>query len=79
MNQLLQDFGTCDQGISEHRPARRAEPRASGADSLGDCTTEPRELTHPRARAILSAHDRHLGCRQWIAAAAYLSAGLDDE
>ncbi|MFF0490277.1 hypothetical protein ACWDSJ_36050 [Nocardia sp. NPDC003482] len=56
-------------------------PRDSvgAADSIGDCGIEPRELTYRRARAILGAHDRHLGCRQWIAAAAYLSAGLDDE
>ncbi|MBF6149476.1 hypothetical protein A5780_17715 [Nocardia sp. 852002-20019_SCH5090214] len=71
MNQLLQHSGTCDHGTSEHR--------TSGADQVGDCATEPRELTYPRARAILYAHDRHLSCRQWIAAAAYLSAGLDDE
>lgn len=45
----------------------------------GECAVEPRELTYKRARAILHAHDRHLGCRQWIAAAAYLSAGLNDE
>ena len=45
----------------------------------GDCAVEPPDLTYLRARAILRAHDRHTGCRQWIAAAAYLSAGLDDE
>jgi hypothetical protein len=58
------------QGTREH--ARNVTPP-------GECGVEPRDLTYPRARAILHAHDRHLGCRQWIAAAAYLSAGLDDE
>jgi hypothetical protein len=52
---------------------------SSGVEGFDDCATEPGNLTFPRARIILRAHDRHLGCRQWIAAAAYLSAGLDDE
>jgi|GEM_PF-5047431 hypothetical protein len=39
----------------------------------GDCGVEPPDLTYSRASIILRAHDRHLGCRQWIAAAAYLS------
>ncbi|MCM6772106.1 hypothetical protein NDR87_02560 [Nocardia sp. CDC159] len=65
MTQMLQHSGTCDS--------------IDGTDAIGDCAVEPRELTYRRARAILGAHDRHLGCRQWIAAAAYLSAGLDDE
>ena len=60
------------------RPAGTREP-LGGAVPAGDCGTEPLELTYARARAILRAHDRHVGCRQWIAAAAYLSAGLDDE
>ncbi|MCX4092616.1 hypothetical protein [Nocardia sp. alder85J] len=51
----------------------------SGVEGFDDCGTEPGNLTFRRARNILHAHDRHLGCRQWIAAAAYLSAGLDDE
>ncbi|WP_227982653.1 hypothetical protein [Nocardia spumae] len=71
MNQLLQHSGTCEHSTSERR--------ATGADPAGDCATEPHGLTYPRARAILHAHDRHMTCRQWIAAAAYLSAGLDDE
>ncbi|MEV5653033.1 hypothetical protein AB0L57_32680 [Nocardia sp. NPDC052254] len=70
MSHLLQHSRICDQ---------RAERRTAGADPAGDCANEPRELTHPRARAILHAHDRHMSCRQWVAAAAYLSAGLDDE
>jgi hypothetical protein len=65
MNQLLQPSGPCDS--------------TDGAAAAGDCATEPRDLTDPGARAILRAHDRHVGCRQWIAAAAYLSADLDDE
>ncbi|RDI67801.1 hypothetical protein [Nocardia pseudobrasiliensis] len=65
MTQMLQHSGPCDS--------------VGSADSIGDCADEPRELTYRRARALLRAHDRHLGCRQWIAAAAYLSAGLDDE
>lgn len=63
MNQLLQHSGTCDF--------------IGSADTSSDCAVEPRDLTYRRARAILRAHDRHVGCRQWIAAAAYLSAGLD--
>ncbi len=70
MSYLLEHSHICDQ---------RAERRAPGTDQAGDCANEPRELTYPRARAILHAHDRHMSCRQWVAAAAYLSAGLDDE
>ncbi|MET9029223.1 hypothetical protein ABZW96_26935 [Nocardia sp. NPDC004168] len=41
---------------------------------------EPRGLTYRQARDILYAHEVHgPQCRQWLAAAAYLSAGLDDE
>ncbi|WP_280266880.1 hypothetical protein [Nocardia wallacei] len=65
MNQLLQYSGTCAS--------------ATGSDSFDDCADEPRDLSYRRARTILRAHDRHVGCRQWVAAAAYLSAGLDDE
>ncbi|GAB2724263.1 hypothetical protein [Nocardia thraciensis] len=65
MNQLLQYSGT------------RAP--AAGSDDSDDCADEPHGLSYPRARTILRAHDRHVGCRQWIAAAAFLSAGLDDE
>lgn len=45
-----------------------------------DCTVEPRGLTYRQAREILHLHEVHgPQCRQWLAAAAYLSAGLDDE
>jgi hypothetical protein len=45
-----------------------------------DCGAEPPGLTYRRAREILHIHDVHgPQCRQWLAAAAYLSAGLDDE
>ncbi|MBF6327781.1 hypothetical protein [Nocardia transvalensis] len=57
-------------------------PHSGTCDSVGatdECALEPRDLTYRRARAILRAHDRHLGCRQWIAAAAFLSADNDDE
>ncbi|MGK8524130.1 hypothetical protein ACRS6B_22420 [Nocardia asteroides] len=41
---------------------------------------EPRGLTYRQARDILHVHEVHgPQCRQWLAAAAYLSAGLDDE
>jgi len=60
------------------RPAGIREPLGGAAPS-GDCGNEPRDLTYAHARTLLRAHDRHVGCRQWIAAAAYLSAGLDDE
>jgi hypothetical protein len=60
------------------RPPGLREPHG-GPSSPGDCGSEPRELTYAHARTILHAHDRHVGCRQWVAAAAYLSAGLDDE
>ncbi|BDT91997.1 hypothetical protein [Nocardia sp. CY41] len=47
---------------------------------MSDCGVEPRGLTYRQARDILSAHEVHgPQCRQWLAAAAYLSAGLDDE
>ncbi|WP_433192381.1 hypothetical protein ACQP1G_27125 [Nocardia sp. CA-107356] len=45
-----------------------------------DCAVEPRGLTYRQAREILHLHEVHgPQCRQWLAAAAYLSAGLDDE
>ncbi|WP_024804587.1 hypothetical protein [Nocardia sp. BMG51109] len=65
MKHLLQYSGTRDSTV--------------GADTSDDCADEPCNLTYRRARTILRAHDRHVGCRQWVAAAAYLSAGLDDE
>ncbi|WP_188826900.1 hypothetical protein [Nocardia camponoti] len=44
------------------------------------CSYEPSTLTYRQAREILRDHDVHgPQCRQWLAAAAYLSAGLDDE
>ncbi|MBF6191481.1 hypothetical protein [Nocardia implantans] len=48
--------------------------------AMADCSVEPRGLTYRQARDILYAHEVHgPQCRQWLAAAAYLSAGLDDE
>ncbi|MEU7632554.1 hypothetical protein AB0C34_21595 [Nocardia sp. NPDC049220] len=48
--------------------------------SMSDCGVEPPGLTYRQARDILYAHEVHgPQCRQWLAAAAYLSAGLDDE
>ncbi|MFR9749462.1 hypothetical protein ACL02S_00345 [Nocardia sp. 004] len=47
---------------------------------LSDCAVEPHGLTYRQARDILYTHEVHgPQCRQWLAAAAYLSAGLDDE
>ncbi|MFC6010540.1 hypothetical protein [Nocardia lasii] len=44
------------------------------------CSDEPNALTYRQAREMLRQHDIHgPQCRQWLAAAAYLSAGLDDE
>ncbi|MFI5497691.1 hypothetical protein ACIA5E_01415 [Nocardia asteroides] len=52
---------------------------AAGAPS-GSCSDEPHGLTYRQAREMLRQHDVHgPQCRQWLAAAAYLSAGLDDE
>ncbi|RJO73445.1 hypothetical protein D5S18_19680 [Nocardia panacis] len=46
---------------------------------ITDCASEPPVLTYRQARDILRAHEVHgPQCRQWLAAAAYLSAGLDD-
>ncbi|AVH23790.1 hypothetical protein IU438_25565 [Nocardia cyriacigeorgica] len=48
--------------------------------ATADCGTEPPGLTYRQAREILRVHEVHgPRCRQWLAAAAYLSAGLDDE
>ncbi|WP_280251064.1 hypothetical protein [Nocardia abscessus] len=71
-------------------PRRVAVIDSAGAESLhrlpapefsmSDCAVEPRGLTYRQARDILYAHEVHgPQCRQWLAAAAYLSAGLDDE
>lgn len=76
-------------------PHRNAVGSVPGAPALGhspdplrhfapetgaDCSAEPPVLTYRQARAILRVHDVHgPQCRQWLAAAAYLSAGLDDE
>ncbi|WP_194818947.1 hypothetical protein [Nocardia sp. XZ_19_385] len=57
------------------------QTRQPAADAVGDrCGVEPGSLTYRRAREILYVHEVHgPACRQWLAAAAYLSAGLDDE
>jgi hypothetical protein len=55
-------------------------PRPAPDFPGADCGAEPRGLTYRQAREILHVHDVHgPQCRQWLAAAAYLSAGLDDE
>ncbi len=64
MTQLLPQTGTCEI--------------AGNSDTSADCSAEPRNLTYRRARALLGDHDRHVGCRVWIAAAAYLSFDVDD-
>ncbi|MGW5381913.1 hypothetical protein [Nocardia sp. NPDC003963] len=57
-------------------PLRRYAAPEAGAD----CSADPPVLTYRQAREILHIHDVHgPQCRQWLAAAAYLSAGLDDE
>ncbi|MEV0296878.1 hypothetical protein [Nocardia sp. NPDC050710] len=69
---------------------RRVAVAGAGIETLGprivpdrtttDCGSEPGGLTYRRAREILYLHEVHgPQCRQWLAAAAYLSAGLDDE
>ncbi|WP_157171878.1 hypothetical protein [Nocardia higoensis] len=63
-------------------PARADTLRARMFTEIAaaDCTTEPGGLTYRRARDILQVHEVHgPRCRQWLAAAAYLSAGLNDE
>ncbi|MEU8898578.1 hypothetical protein [Nocardia sp. NPDC048505] len=56
------------------------QTRHPGADFGSECGNEPGSLTYRRAREILYTHEVHgPQCRQWLAAAAYLSAGLDDE
>ncbi|OQS15374.1 hypothetical protein B0T36_08750 [Nocardia donostiensis] len=64
--------------ILDHRePLRHCPPSEFTAT---DCSSEPPVLTYRQAREILYVHDVHgPQCRQWLAAAAYLSAGLDDE
>ncbi|MFC8048062.1 hypothetical protein [Nocardia sp. NPDC057353] len=55
-------------------------PRPVPDSTVPDCNSEPHGLTYRQAREMLRAHDAHgPRCRQWLAAAAYLSAGLDDE
>lgn len=71
------------------RTPRRVAVIGTGVETLrqcpapvpvSDCGVEPPGLTYRLARDILSAHEVHgPQCRQWLAAAAYLSAGLDDE
>lgn len=47
---------------------------------LTACSDEPHGITYRQAREMLRQHEVHgPQCRQWLAAAAYLSAGLDDE
>lgn len=64
-----------------HPLGHKPEPLHHFAPEAGaDCSAEPPVLTYRQARAILHIHDVHgPQCRQWLAAAAYLSAGLDDE
>ncbi|MBF6077331.1 hypothetical protein ACWEPH_15890 [Nocardia beijingensis] len=60
--------------------AEPSRPYAAPELAVTDCSVEPRGLTYRQARDILYAHEVHgPQCRQWLAAAAYLSAGLDDE
>ncbi|MFE3542867.1 hypothetical protein ACFXK0_07850 [Nocardia sp. NPDC059177] len=64
--------GTTGLEIPRHVGAAVAPPTA--------CNDEPHSLTYRQAREMLRQHDVHgPQCRQWLAAAAYLSAGLDDE
>ncbi|WP_054812847.1 hypothetical protein [Nocardia arizonensis] len=57
-----------------------ARSRTTSDRCATDCGSEPGGLTYRRAREILHLHEVHgPQCRQWLAAAAYLSAGLDDE
>lgn len=66
-------FGGGSTGINTLQPP-------AGFDTPGECGSEPPVLTYRQARAILHVHDVHgPGCRQWLAAAAYLSAGLNDD
>ncbi|MFC4372689.1 hypothetical protein ACFO5K_01145 [Nocardia halotolerans] len=59
-------------------PRYLAAPGAPGAPGAA-CDDEPYGLTYRQAREMLRQHDVHgPQCRQWLAAAAYLSAGLDD-
>jgi hypothetical protein len=70
---------TGTSGIDTLRP-RFAETLPSAEFPVIDCAAEPRGLTYRQARDILHLHEVHgPQCRQWLAAAAYLSAGLDDE
>ncbi|WP_063057943.1 hypothetical protein [Nocardia sienata] len=65
-----------------HSLGHHPEPlrRYAAPDTGTDCNSEPPVLTYRQAREILHIHDVHgPQCRQWLAAAAYLSAGLDDE
>ncbi|MDO3646509.1 hypothetical protein [Nocardia mangyaensis] len=64
--------GTAGLEVPRHLGTAGAPPSA--------CTDEPNGLTYRQAREMLRQHDVHgPQCRQWLAAAAYLSAGLDDE
>ncbi|WP_040792472.1 hypothetical protein [Nocardia paucivorans] len=66
------------ENLSHHCESLRHYPAPELA--MADCSSEPPMLTYRQAREILHVHDVHgPQCRQWLAAAAYLSAGLDDE
>ncbi|MFC9894885.1 hypothetical protein ACFVMC_14455 [Nocardia sp. NPDC127579] len=63
-----------------HRVTAAHHARLPATDFGSECGSEPGALTYRRAREILFTHEVHgPSCRQWLAAAAYLSAGLDDE
>ncbi|MEV0685123.1 hypothetical protein AB0I35_14780 [Nocardia sp. NPDC050378] len=73
-----------------YRPPRRVSAGTAGLElprslapevaPVSACSDEPYGLTYRQAREMLRQHDIHgPQCRQWLAAAAYLSAGLDDE
>lgn len=66
------------ENLGHHREPLRHYPAPEFP--MADCNSEPPVLTYRQAREILHVHDVHgPQCRQWLAAAAYLSAGLDDE
>lgn len=73
---ILRRLGSVSTSFRSPQPAVSSAP----TPAFGACTDEPAGLTYRQAREILRGHDSHgPGCRQWLVAAAYLSAGLDDE
>lgn len=78
---MSQPFRTSHRvAIAEATAIRAAGPSSMPEPTVADCNSEPRGLTYRQAREMLRLHDAHgPTCRQWLAAAAYLSAGLDDE